>query len=349
MAGEASKVTDSVPDSSDTTWSGATKQARDAAVWVIGALAAVAVVVFGAGPLIQKTDLSWSDNATQLVVIWISGVIGLLAVIYLIGLVSRVLQPQPSTLTDLPPSFVAKIDAEQSRSRGSLPASCASFEEFVQRLPDRRREPAGLRAEVARAESNLASAAGPGNVQAAEDVLSTVRQMLATSTENAARYEVVAKELRDRAAYDQVSTLTRSLSTKVLSAAVIAAVAGITFQLALSHPAEASGSDAPSASPADGVAYLIRPADDAPGAALWTQLSLDLCAVGDKVPAVVNSGPTTGDGPWTVTVLALNSDCRIITFQTSNELIAVELPEPAVVVTVTPTPTLNPNDDNPFT
>jgi hypothetical protein len=100
-AGDSTPSAEALPRDdapTDSRWTVAAAGTRTTAKWMIASLAAAAALIFGAGPIVSRPALSWTDNRIQLIVALIAGIVGLITLILLIGLIGQILTPIRVTL-----------------------------------------------------------------------------------------------------------------------------------------------------------------------------------------------------------------------------------------------------------
>jgi hypothetical protein len=331
---------------------GATRETRDTAKWIVATLGVIAGVVFGAGPIVSRPELSWSDDLPQLLAALLMGSIGLTSVILLILLVSEVLQPRTVDLRQIRGDFKKTVEADPDYY---LPSDSDSLGAFRDNLRANRALIKGLSDQRRRAEQQ---SNGETTGQRSKKTEYIDRQLV-TARENRGAYLRTRERLLDEARFHDVGFLLDRLKPGIFWVALAAAVGALVFQLALADADEAGaasdetgatgegdgtgngggrggGTDGvgqfPPNSPEDGGRYgYIPPADNAAQRTLWANLGLDPCAIGDgTVPVRVVYGNGSNDYPWRVVTLSLDrAECKPLIFDLRAQVCPLRLPEPS--------------------
>ena len=347
------------PDEDALHWSKATDEVRAVAKWVIGGLAAVATVIFGAGPIVTRPELSWSVDAGQLAVAGIAGIIGLAAIISLIMLVAGMLVPRRVSLHDLPRHLRSEIDHNAASWLPTLDGEPTTFRMFLENLPDYTNAPAEVEHHLAQIERQIDRMPEDLTPEAAAQLAALRAQRdaqedaLPLVEADAAIYRKAADRILDVARFEGVSMRFARARSPMYALAGAAAVGALVFQLALSDAPdeEAAESASASASASGSVAYLLEAAADSPGGLLWAQLGLDACASGPAgqrhVPVIVGEGGGTTDDPYEVTTLRVGeatSTCEIQRFRVLPDVLTLQLPEAeSITIEYTPAPSPPPS------
>src|SRR5271166_2137078 len=95
---------------------------------MIGSLASAAAIVFGAGAIVSRPSLSWTEDRCQLLAALAAGTIGLVSIILLIGLTATVLTPVKISLETVPKEMLSDLDAAAAIR---LPSGSGSYDEFL--------------------------------------------------------------------------------------------------------------------------------------------------------------------------------------------------------------------------
>ena len=180
-------------------WVTASDEVRKTALWTATALAAAGAVIFGAGPLIARTELdaaSWPIGRITLCIV--SAVIGILGVVLIVGSLVSAQLPIELTIASLPESFKKKIQADP---RAYLPGNCTTVDEFRTRL----------RA-YQTAEAEL-----PNRILATQDskVKKQLEQALSTTVRNAEIYRRARNRLLAQGKYEAASAALASKAAPV--------------------------------------------------------------------------------------------------------------------------------------
>lgn len=252
-------------------WHAAAEGVRTTLKWTVTALAAVAAALFAKG-FITTPQLSWTDNRAQLVWALVLGSIAILSVAVLIALVVLQMRPALFDLGHLPDGLNELIAKEP---RAFLPSDCADLNEyrnnfnsllsqadFGKQEVERRRESYEAAKAAERPDASLIRQTSDDFKLATEGYRRTIRNLTV--------YKSVRASLFDRAEYFRQSTAFNEHLVFLIIAAVLAAICGVGYQLALAAPKEPSGGNKP-APPVVGV--LIAGSNDA-GRQLWSDLRL---------------------------------------------------------------------------
>lgn len=290
-------------------WTVAAIGTRTAAKWMIGSLAAAAALIFGAGPIVNRPELSWGKDSCQLSIALAVGTLGLVCLIALIGQIAKVLTPVKVSLESIPEPMRRELDASAAIR---LPSGSASYAEFLRKYRE-------YKIVVARVSARLAT------FDDRDSQSSNQRQQLRTLLDqaqgNVAVYTRAAEGFLNQAEFYTVSQLFDRRRGCALALAVGAAVGALGFQLAL-----ASGpKDLPKAPQ---LAYLNSPAGPNE---LWNALKLADCAVGTRVPVMLSQGKGTDADPYVVTVVKVNDRCEAKTFDLQGDALVLEKAAPEVV------------------
>jgi hypothetical protein len=293
-------------------WTVGAAGTRTAAKWMIGSLAAAATLIFGAGPIVNRPELSWADNSGQLVIALCVGAFGLVCLILLIGRIATVLTPVKVSLETIPDDMLQDLNAAATVR---LPSGSATYVEFLSRYHSYKVLVAKLSNQVASVED-----ADPH----AEIRRAQLKTLLDDAQHNLDVYTRAADSYLNQADFYGVSNLfNRRRRWTALGLAVGAAVGALGFQLALtSTPKDAKK--------APELAYLVVPTGPN---VLWDALDLSACTVGKKVPVLVSGGNGSDEQPYSVTVLAANDRCVPKSFDLRADVLALEK-LPAATVTV---------------
>lgn len=280
-------------------WTTAAEGTRNTAKWLIGALAATATLIFGAGPIVTRPSLSWTENALQLSVAVVSGTVGLVALVLLIGVITKVLTPVKVTLSDIPASMRSEID---SAAEVRLPSGSTTYNQFLKEYRRYRRMSTRLTGLVSQLQQTSDAEPSEQNTRR----LSQTKQHLEDAQANSDLYRRHAESYIEQAEYYEVAGLFASNRKAALLLAVIAALGALAFQLSLAATTE------PASEPVQPkLAYLVSSPEQT---RLWRDLALDSCAVGGKVPILLSSGTGADNDPYQITVVAVAKGCIPKTF-----------------------------------
>ncbi|TCC36332.1 hypothetical protein [Kribbella speibonae] len=310
----------------DTKWVSASAELRSTAKWVITALAAVATVVFGAGPVISRPNLDFHDDAVQLVISAALGVAGLVGIGMLIFGVSKVLLPVEMSLDDLPAELVAKINAAPATV---LPADAHDLREFRDQLASYRVASVELPDKAEDADQQAAEAGRRSEKADAMRAARAYRAAYDDAVANLAVYESVRTDLLDRGAYTKLSQVFSSKQTSLIVGALLAGIGGLGFQLALTSAPDSDKSAAPAAA-VNQVAILTRSGDQAKE--VWASYRLEGCETSPgQVPVLVTGGAGTADSPYVVQTVPSKAGCPAISFTAYPEVFGLVVPKPQTV------------------
>jgi len=313
-------------------WVTATAEVRTTAKWIITVLAAVAAVVFGAGPIVSRPSLDAQDDWGQLLLAGLAGAAGLIGIGILIWAASRVLVPVEMTLATLPAELVAKIGKD---SLAYVPSGATSVKEFRRNLRAYRVAVTDLERKVAGARADLEAAREIGDEAAAAramDLIGSFENARPGIVQRRDMYETTRTTLLERGAYGAVRGIFEDSKPLIITGAVLAGLGGMGFQLLLASSDEENDSAAP---PAPVLATLTS-IDTPAGTAFWDAVDLASCEQRGAVPVLLRGGTGTQDDPYSVETLPLPG-CDPRSFDVLSDVAAVE--KPAVQkVTITYTP-----------
>jgi hypothetical protein len=259
---------------------------------MIGSLAAAGALVFGAGPIVSRPDLSWQDNTGQLIIAVLTGSVGLIALVALIGLLASVLAPVKVTLENVPADMKAEINGSPSVR---LPGDAGTYEQFLANYQFYRSVVASLEGDLA----GLPSSPQAGSRE--ESLRRDVQVNLDNSRHNLDLYVAAAAGYLDQAEYYSVAALFEGKRRRAVILAALAGIGALGFQLALAAPPKKEESK-----DAAYLAYIDAPAQ---ANSLWTELGLASCAIGAEVPVLLERGTGSEKDPYSVTVIALTPGC----------------------------------------
>lgn len=298
-------------------WDTASSEVRKTAAWLASATGAVGAAVFGAGPLVDDTDVgSW--DTTRWVLVLTCAVVGVLGVVAVVGRLVTAMLPVEHTLDSLPRDLVGRIEREPA---SYLPGDARTVADFQDRLRAYSRAAAALTAQ-ARAET------GP------EQQAELLRQAQ-VQTENRDVYRRARTELLDLAKYrSEAARLGGARTATWFAVAAVAAVVGATGFTFLTHDAE----DADGGTPPQLADLAVRPGLDAED--LWSRLGVEDCLVdgSDSLP-VLFLGSEDGDPVrHEVQTLGRAVGCDASRFTIGDDVATVVVPEPEELTVVPPSP-----------
>ena len=113
-------------------WVDASAEVRSTAKWIATVVAGVGAVIFGAGPILARTELDASSWPFLRVVACVAAaVVGVLGLVLLINALLRAQMPVELNLATLPDTFKQQVAADPS---AYLPGNCLTVDEFRTRL-----------------------------------------------------------------------------------------------------------------------------------------------------------------------------------------------------------------------
>lgn len=285
-------------------WVAATGELKSAVKWLIAAIAAVATVMFGAGPFLASTKVDLTSDPVR-IALFVGGIlVALLGILMVVAGLLSVLLPTALDFDDLPAEFLAKVDAHPG---DFLPSGVDSVAE----LRDKAAAFAAARPELLR------------RAERATDP--KTRAVLLAAATQAAHDGAVLRQARSDLVLqgEYLGTLGKVKRRLGLVGvgAVVAALGVSGYLIAGAVPPE------PVAKPV--VAVLTR-VEAAAGEQLWAALNLERCEAGEPghVPVLVLGGEGTSSSPHEVRTLGGLGDCPTLAFKVPQGS--------ALVVEVTP-------------
>lgn len=273
-------------------WAVASSGTRATAKWMIVSLSAAGALVFGAGPIVSKPELSWQEDKCQLFIAVLTGTVGLIAVVSLVGILATVLAPIKISLENVPAEMKADIN---SSSGTRLPSDSNTYEDFLLNYSFHRNVVANLEANLAA----LPSSPPAGSVDDARR--KAVQTNLSIAKNNLDGYVQAASGYLDQVEYYSVSALFKKVRLWALIFAVLAGVGALGFQLALAAPVKKEESKE-----AGQLGYIDVPSGDN---LLWNGLGLASCSIGAEVPVLIEKGTGSDSDPYNVSVIAIAPGC----------------------------------------
>lgn len=325
------------PDAPSDEFEKGAKLTRAAGLWMLGALSAAGIGLFGAQPAVRGQAFSWTDDSdrVQLIAAAVFGFIGVVAIAYLIYRIARLQSAVRYTLSTLPPERQAWLEEHRQTE---LPKDAPTLADFqmnmivtLQTIATYEREIQVLKNEVRGEKDRKAKADLLADLALFETALKQLKE----------RHQIYllwkSKILNEAQEFTINETLLGPKDKKWLVPGLIATigVAGLFFTLALAKPPE----EAPAAA-APELGVLKRGLDSAASQNLWTALALDTCQVLDGVPVLVLQ---TTNEMTSVRTLALKEGCRETSFSVipqSGTVIKSEIPKVEIeYVPTKPSPT----------
>jgi len=285
-------------------WTVAAADTRTTARWLMTSLGAAAALIFGAGPIVNRPELSWSTDGLQLIIALVAGACGLVCLIALIGQIATVLVPRKISLEAIPSEMVKDLDAGADVR---LPSGSGSYADFLKRYRRYQVLVGTLSARLSRLDD------GPtADIERAQLIT-----LLDEAQRNVAVYSRAADGLLNQSEFYSVSGLFNAKHKQVIVLAALAALGALSFQLALAADPEKSPQQDFE------VAYLKVPS--VPNT-LWTDLELESCVLDDGVPVVISGGNGSDSDPYAVTVLKSKESCVPTSFDLRADALTVEKP-----------------------
>lgn len=314
------------PNPAESTWLSASKELRSTAKWVITALAAVATVVFGAGPVITKPDLDFQDDFGQLSLAFGLGLAGLIGIGLLIFSVSKVLLPIEMSLDELPQELLDRI---RDVPASVLPGGVSTLVEFRDTLAALRTAVVEIPGKIDDYRHAAHDAQRGGDSDAYGQAAAAIVAYEAAYDDakaNLTTYEAVREDLVDRGAFTKLSRVFSDQSSRLWAGALLAGIGGLGFQLALSSAPDSGDSKSPS-----GTIAMLSPTDRATD--FWRMYGITGCeSVAGQAPVLVTGGEGTEDSPYTVQTIpnrtGPDSTCPAVSFTALPDLFSVVIPEP---------------------
>lgn len=290
-------------------WTVAAADTRATAKWMIGSLASAAAIIFGASAIVSRPSLSWTQDRCQLLTALAAGTLGLVCVIFLIGLTAAVLTPVKITLENVPKEMLGDLHAAAATR---LPSGSRTYAEFLTNYRN-------YSTMAARLAGRLARLDGTGSHASKERA--QVAKLHDAARHNVEVYTRAAESYLNQSEFYSVSSIFKRRRWLTLTLAIGAALGALGFQLAL-----ATGPD--KAPNAPELAYLIPPQSPSE---LWDQLDLGACVVGKRVPVLIAGGNGSTENPYVVTVLKADEHCAPKTFELRSDALTIEKPEPVSI------------------
>lgn len=323
------------------------EQTQAAAKWVIGALAAVGALVFGAGPVVAKTTLDWTDDRSQLYLAWVLGALGLLGIGTLIACAAYFLIPRPVTLWNLPESLRKQIQKTPQEFFPTGSGTIETVEQFQTHLTGARRTVAHDEARVRDLDLRIKLLGGAEKAPTVPQVALYVTQRaeiadvaLPLEKLTLAGAEETRLTLLERGRHAALSEKVTGLKAWAVLGLILVAGGGIGFQLVLSSPAASDDDDSAGGS-ASATATTMTRLDGAAGDALWEALDLQACETAPGVvPIVLLGGAGTEADPYAVQTFPAELGCEVRQFTVISSVAVVDSAEPdEITITYTPAST----------
>jgi hypothetical protein len=332
------------PPKAESRWVAAADEVRGSVKWLAGGIATGVSLVFGAGPLISnETDASSWAPARWLVVL-LAAVVAALCAGGLIRLLLAAVRPVELTLDRLPQELLDQIVAD---ARAHLPSRSRTLEEFRDRRTAYAVSVATLKRQLA--EAKLAAGTKPG--PSTRKKLASLATQLEAQVANRDLYEETKDELFNSGKYiiesANVDNLTEWPSARLLAGLILASVI---FTFATHTPAESeeaskAESDIPAAP--QGATIDVAKGENASNAQeFWDQLGLEACRVGGEVPVILLEASGEAVTQYRLQTLGEPAGCGRYTFQTSEQVVSLVIPEPRTVKLSPQKATPDKDDDN---
>ena len=311
-------VTPPAPPDPTQRWVVATAEARAALKWLIGAIAATATVLFGAGPILTAAKIDASQWTWWRYLGFFGGALaGALGLILVLVALLRSLLPSQLSLYELPPKLVAEIDENW---KDLFPASAPTVQALRERLVAYRKAPAKMRA-----------AAAAATDPAERDLYLAAAGTTEQSYQN---YRLVERDVLDQAGFRLTVAQVTGAVAPVLRGTLLAVLGTGFFLIATSPVPEPA---AIKAEPA-----LLSKGTGAVAGELWTQLGLDRCVVraDGQVSVLLTGGTGSDNDPFVVKTLGEPDSCPFVSFNVQRPLMEVVRPvtRKITVSTVDPAP-----------
>lgn len=328
-------------------WRDAAEAVRTTVKWLVAAFAVVGALMFAKG-FITTPKLSWEDNRTQLLWALLLGVLGLLAIGYFLFKAVTMLRPAVYDLHDLGaslPKFIAIVNNGQDKY---LPEGVSNFDQFRAAYGTARRSVVSAsdnRDQASRA-LKRAKEENPPNadiIKKAEEELEWWEDIVVKTRRSFNAMKTVRTGLLNKAEYWNSSTAFDRNGLRMVIAALVAAVGGIGYQLALATPDESANAKVSSPAAAVVVGELIGN-DSAASSALWEELGLSRCQADVnfmKIAVIVTSGNGSTQDPYVVSTIPTQA-CPVQTFAVIDAVARVSLPG-KTEISYTPAPTTRPS------
>lgn len=301
------------PDGVDDEFERGAKLTRAAGLWMLGALSATGIGIFGAQPAVRGQAFSWTDETDryQLTAAAILGSIGIIAISNLIYRIARLQAAVRYTLTTLPVQRQAWLVENRGTELPSDAASVTAFQANLNvvrvKIAEYEQEILILRREIKSERGRAARKLLVSDLAQFEAALRDLNQRLATYLTWKAK---IVSEAQESTLNEQL--LGRS-GARWLVPALIATIgiAGLLFTLALAKPTKA---ETPAASPVLGT---LHPGSDSQASQnLWATLGLASCEVRGEVPVFILE---EASNVTSVRTIALNEGCQEVSFSVIAE------------------------------
>jgi hypothetical protein len=316
-------------------WETGTKETRETAKWVVATAGAAGAVIFGAGPILARADLTGDHIPLRVFALLLSAAVGVTGLAYIIGQTARVLLPFEVTLAELPTSLLAKITASPSAYLPSDAPDVLAFREGMSTWDLAARE---LRDQSAQRQDELKEllASSPPDVDSISrlrtetDLYETYARI---ASENLAIYKAARDDLLDQAAYTETRRLYAGNWWKLYAAGLAIVLGAVCYLLLLGADPAKDDSDADS-TPAPRVGQLVM-SETAAAVELWEAADLNGCQSTATsgavfVDVVVESGHGSVNSPYAVRTLGPDTEhpqCRRVSFNVIDDVARVVVPD----------------------
>lgn len=310
-------------------WATASAEVRKVAQWSASALAAVAGVAFGAGPIVSRVDLDVSTwSGARIAVCLTAVVVGAGGVVLVITMLIRAMLPTLVTLDDLPTAMRTRIDKDPAEW---LTGDAQSLEDFQHRLKAYAAAAAGFAADAAAADNPESKA--------------QLTRLAARQAENERIYRARRAQLLAQGEYAATNERLNGTTAAVVGiGAVLTVLGAAAYLLTLSGKAPEAPSTASGAELA-----LLSKNESGSSDALWTALGLARCELGTKVGAppshsilvMKSGGHGVAADPYEVETLGQPVGCPRVSFTVIDDVAQLVVIKPEEQ-TITYTPAVTP-------
>lgn len=327
-------------------WRDAAEAVRTTVKWLVAAFAVVGALMFAKG-FVATPKLSWQEDGVQLLCAGVLGVLGLLGIGYFLYKAVRILRPAVYDLHDLSTSLPEFLELVNKDPNTYLPKGIANFEEFKAANGTARRSVVSATDSREKASRALQKAKeiSPTNaklIKNAEEELEWWEDIVVKTRRSFNAMNAVRSGLLNKAEYWHTSTALDRDGGLMVAAALVAAVGGIGYQLALATPDKPANEKA--AEPTAVVVGELIGNDSAPSRALWEELGLGRCQADvniSRIAVIVASGKGSTVDPYVVSTIPSRA-CPSQTFTVIDAVARLSIPGKREIL-YTPSPTSTPS------
>jgi chitodextrinase len=293
---------------------------------------------------VTTPKLSWQENGAQLLWAGFLGVLGLAGIGYFLYKAVRILRPAVYDLHDLGTSLPKFLELVNKDPDKYFPKGIGNFEELKAAYGTARRTVVSAtdsRDEADRALRKAKESSPPNaeRIKNAEEELEWWEDMVVNTRRSFNAVNTVRMGLLNKAEYWNTSTALDRDGSLMVIAALVAAVGGIGYQLALAAPDKPL--DAATTETRAVVVGELIGNDSAPSRALWEELDLSRCQADtstSRIAVVVASGKGSTVDPYVVSTIPTRT-CPSRTFTVIDEVARLSLPvKTEIFYTPAPTP-----------